>query len=115
MRLNIYEKVLSVNALDPNGQKLFGDDSGKSIYVPGGNIVTTYSSVKESKKYVSYTGTSVAAPIVSGTIALALQANPNLTNKDIYGYFNGYSSQFNVKTILNDFKNINGGKRLWTI
>ena len=104
-----YENVLSVNALDANGQKLFDDDNEKSIDVPGGNIVTTYSSATESKKYASYTGTSVAAPIVSGTVALALQANPNLTNRDIYGYFHGNSAQFNVKTVLNDLKNIQQG------
>ena len=38
-----------------------------------------------SKPYLSLSGTSMAAPVVSGTIALMLQANPNLTPNLVKG------------------------------
>ena len=45
----------------------------KSNYLLNGTVSTWY------KPYLSLSGTSMAAPVVSGTVALMLQANPGLT------------------------------------
>ena len=47
-----------------------------------------------SKPYLSLSGTSMAAPVVSGTIALMLQANPNLTPNLIKGILQYTAQQY---------------------
>jgi serine protease AprX len=51
-------------------------DPGSTLYSKDGKLVDGTSGLKQ---YMSLTGTSVAAPAVSGTVALMLQGNPALT------------------------------------
>ena len=104
-----YENVISVNSVDSKGSKIYTGGT-ESVYLPGGNIVTTYSSIYESKKYVSYSGTSMSAPMLTGVIALILERNPGIANVDVIEYFKNYHSlKFDTLSILKDFDKLYKG------
>jgi serine protease AprX len=77
----------------------------KANFLVRGALATGY------KPYLSLTGTSMAAPVVSGTVALMLQANPNLTPnlvKAILQYTAQTHSDYNALTQGAGFLNSKG-------
>lgn len=79
------ELGLSVGAVDRNGRVAgFSNGAGndRSLYhvvAPGAGILSTV----PDEGYANFSGTSMAAPHVAGTVALMLDANPSLTPNQV--------------------------------
>lgn len=89
--------VISVGATDSSGAVAAFSTPGAAVLVaaPGVGIVTTDrlgSAGYVSGDYASVSGTSFAAPIVSGVVALMLEANPRLGYRDVQEIL-AYSAQ----------------------
>jgi minor extracellular protease Epr len=76
-----YESVVAVGAVDSNLNITDFSSSGKALEVagPGLGILSTY----PGNTYKKISGTSMAAPYVSGNLALLKQANPKATVSEL--------------------------------
>ena len=82
-----YDECVCVTALEPDGTNIVWSDYNeyKDISAPGRSIWTTYThySALAGGYYSSLSGTSLAAPIVTGTIALMFAVNPGAEPEDV--------------------------------
>jgi surface protein len=77
---NIKEQII-VGALHGNKKASFSTDgAGLWVTAPGTNLPTT---TKATEYHLSSAGTSFSAPIVTGVVALMLEANPKLGWRDV--------------------------------
>ncbi len=76
-----FESVIAVNATDINDEKSSFSCYGelKDISAPGSDIMSTL----YSKTYASFNGTSMASPVVTGVVALMLDADPGLSVSEV--------------------------------
>lgn len=83
-----YEECISVTALTTSGENISGFDynESKDISAPGASIwstYTTFSSRANGYYSGSLTGTSMASPMVAGTVALMFAARPLAAVDDV--------------------------------
>ncbi len=78
---NFDSRILTVGAIDRNGCLMNGSgySSALDVVAPGVDVISTY----RGNDYRIYSGTSQAAPHVSGIAALVIAANPNLSREEV--------------------------------
>jgi len=109
--------VIAVGATDESGDVTYFSTPGVSILVSAPGLdITTVDRVGSlgfsSGDYATLSGTSFSAPIVSGVIALMLEANPDLGYRDvqeILAYSSVKTDPTNSRWHTNGATNWNGG------
>ncbi len=76
-----YDSTIAVSAIDIEHHRGTFSSTGNTVEIaaPGVSILSTYL----NNKYVKMDGTSMAAPYVTGILALWKQAYPNLSNREL--------------------------------
>lgn len=90
-----FHTVMSVGSVNKQLQRSFFSNVGKEldIMAPGEDVLTT----GINNDYTKESGTSIAAPYISGTAAVLLSIDPGLTNKDIETILKSSASRLGKK------------------
>ncbi len=83
-----YDNVIAVGAITAQGVRWSISNYGVNVdfMAPGSTIYSTYWQSGQVNAYRFMSGTSMAAPHVSGLVALMLSLNPNLTLAEVRDY-----------------------------
>ena len=90
-----FKEVLSVNSSDSDNQTSYFSNYGftSDISAPGSTIPSTV----PGDRYVAYSGTSMASPVVAGVASLVLSANKDLTPRQVYNIICGTANKSMLK------------------
>jgi len=96
-----YDGVINVAAVNNNGVRASFSNYGSSIDIsaPGVNIYSTML----NKNYGTASGTSMAAPIISGIIGLGISYDPEVTNDKLINCL--YDTTTNIDNINPNYQN----------
>lgn len=93
--------AVAVGAYNEDGEQFFGQANGLEHYIMAPGVFVDGADSQDLSDYVTASGTSASAPIVSGAIALVREAHPHLSAGDAIDVlldsaddsFNGYDPQ----------------------
>jgi minor extracellular protease Epr len=90
-----YESVIAVGAITPENARTAFSSTGNAVEVsaPGDNVVSTVL----NDKYAKMSGTSMAAPYVSGQLALLKQAHPEANVAKLRSMLHSYVSDLGLQ------------------
>ncbi|KAL3942749.1 MAG: hypothetical protein SGBAC_003124 [Bacillariaceae sp.] len=105
--------VIYAGAVGPNGKKTKYSRGGASLFVtaPAGDIETdfTYSVARgDGGCQTGLSGTSSSSAVVTGVVALILEANPDLTWRDVQGVLARTSKPVVQSKLIDETETFNG-------
>jgi len=99
--------VISVGGIDAAGQKVRSSNFGSRVnfFAPGGDILTVISGGDNNLAFT--TGTSIAAPFISGSLALLKSALPSASNEEVLRALNLSSDESRIPNLEQALKELN--------
>jgi len=98
--------VVSVGGIDASSQKVRSSNFGSTVdfFAPGGRVLSLQKG--EGVNFALVTGTSIAAPFISGSLALLKSAFPFMPNKSILNALKESNNEERIPSLLSAYKTL---------